>query len=91
MSITLPDQPTESASERNGVFSYAGENHSFVLGAGVGFVSAATGTFSLATLLVGVALGETKANGKALREIQSEPWYAVGGLLAGVLAGTVLA
>ena len=86
------DAPTEDESPRDGLLSYAGEWHSAVIGVATGLVSGLTGVFAFASFLVGAALTESylAGNPRALREVRREPWYALGGLVAGLLVGFAL-
>lgn len=88
--MELPDGATEADTERNGVLSYAGEWHALLLGIGAGLVVAMTGRWEFAALVVAVALGVQAAPTPRLRELTSEPWCAIGGLLIGMVIGCVM-
>jgi len=94
---------TESDTDYNGVFSYAGEWHAFLIGIGAGIVAVYTNQPLVGVGVIGVALG-VKGIGKlagpldgknVVHEIKREPWYAIGGTLlgwtvAGVYTGAAL-
>lgn len=96
----LPDGPTEASTSRDGVLSYAGEWHALVIGAGAGLAAAATGTWVLVVVVAGASLGlevarrspSTVEKGTLpwVGEVRKEPWYALGGLLAGVPIGLLV-
>lgn len=98
MEIDLPDGPTEDSTSRDGLLSYAGEWHALVIGLGTGLAAGATGTWMLAVVVATAALGlevakvagQTPTAGKALGEVRREPWYALGGLSLGAVAGVLL-
>ncbi|PSP80181.1 hypothetical protein BRC81_03035 [Halobacteriales archaeon QS_1_68_20] len=85
------DAPTEDDSDRDGVFSYAGEYHAAVIGLGAGFAAAILARPEIAGAVIAVALGTPTANkvvGKlrgrgVVRELRREPWYGVGATLVG--------
>jgi len=89
------DAPTESDSERNGVFSYAGEYHAFAIGAGAGAVAALGTNPELAAAVVAVALGGSSVEAarnrlkgkKVVEEVSTEPWYSIGGVALGYAIG----
>lgn len=83
------DAPTESESDRDGVLSYAAEWHALEIGLAVGFLAAVSGEWHLALLVATVALGVRKAQGKTLREVAREGWYALSGLFVGAIIGMV--
>jgi O-antigen/teichoic acid export membrane protein len=96
--MTDMDAPTEEESPRDGLFSYAGEWHSFIVGAGAGVAAAVTGQLAILAALAAVALGlegarralpETSriTSRVAVHELQREPWYAISGGLLGYVAG----
>lgn len=86
----LPDGRSESDTERNGLLSYAGEWHALILGLLAGITSGVTGEPALAMTVAGYVFGESKGNGKAFREIKSEPWYAAGGVIIGYIISPVV-
>jgi hypothetical protein len=78
--------PTESDSARDGLLSYAVEWHALTVGIAVGFVAGVTGRWELAGIAVGIVLGVRAAPApKKLRQLRREPWYALGGLVIGVI------
>lgn len=88
-----PTAATEAESERDGLLSWAGEWHATTLGAGFGAVGAVLGRPEVAAIGIAGALGLEAARrlpGTVASEIQQEPWYAVGGVVAGYLAGGVV-
>lgn len=76
-------QPSESDTEFDGVLSYATELHAVV----IGFTTAlALGLPGLAAVVItALAWRGSKriTNRKAIRELQREPWYGLGGGLIG--------
>lgn len=93
--VSLPDAPTEAGTTRDGFLSYAGEWHALALGLAAGIMFGVEGDVDHAVGLVGVALGgkgiegakSRIGNSKAASEISSEPWYAAGGVLVGLVFG----
>ena len=85
-----PAAPKESATEFNGVFSWAGESHAFTLGFGIGIA----GERELMVGFAGYAVAGGKANFEVgddahLRQVVEEPAYALGGLALGYVANRV--
>lgn len=98
--MTQADAPTEEESPRDGLFSYAGEYHAFIVGAGAGITAAVTGQLAILGALAAVALGiegATRAlpatsritSRVATAELRREPWYAIGGGLLGYAVGVI--
>lgn len=88
---------SEADSDYNGVFSYAGEYHAFIVGLSVGLVSGNLGTPEVALGLMAATLG-LKGSEKlsriiaadvAVAEIRREPWYSIGGVVVGYLGSAV--
>jgi uncharacterized protein YfaA (DUF2138 family) len=86
---SLPDDPTGADSDRDGAFSYAGEWHAFTIGAGVGVATALPST-TAARFLYSVIGIRADSRTDAMREAKAESWYAVGGLMVGLLLGMAL-
>jgi len=85
--LTGADAEHERDSQRDGAFSYSKENHAFVLGLGAGLLTGLTGRRDLAVVVAAVALGVRAAPTGRLKQLRKEPWYALGGLILGFLAG----
>jgi hypothetical protein len=89
----LPDEPTEEASERDGFLSYAVEVHALGLGVGAGMTAALTGRWEIVGVTGSVALGVGGAavsSAPVARNITREPWYFLGGLAVGLVAGAAI-
>lgn len=88
LKIILPDGARESDTQRDGLFSYAGEWHSFIIAG----VATLVGGWAMATLLVGAIINEQvrsppgRLNPVVYKELRREPWYGLGGVVGG-LAG----
>lgn len=97
--LGFSDAPTEAASDRNGLFSYAGEVHAFLLGVAAGYAAASLDRPEVAGAVMATALGYggyrqvLKRSGvaskgeSAVGEIEREPWYAIGGTIVGFAVG----
>lgn len=84
----LPDHARESDSDYNGAFSYAGEWHAFSIGLAVGLTAVLP--IPRAQKFVNSVLElEAETRSGALREARDESWYALGGMVVGILAGLV--
>lgn len=90
----------EKGTEYDGFLSYAGEWHSLTLGLAVGVSSAIMRTPEVAATTALVALGykskdkmpnvgKKKEKASTVGEIRREPWYAVGGIIIGFVAGAL--
>lgn len=76
----LPTAARERGTEYNGLFSYAGEWHSAIIGLAVGLFA----PYELMVFMVGVAVDEQVTVGRpALKEFRSEPWYGLGLMIVG--------
>lgn len=91
------DEPTEEDSPGDGLFSYAGEWHSAVIGLGIGIVA---GYLQIPMFLVGgiaatlgLPMGSRILNRfgfsakGALVELKREPWYGISFMLIGFIIG----
>jgi len=77
--------PSESESARDGLLSYAVEWHALTLGLAVGLAAGLTQRWELVGIAVAIVLGVRAAPGK-LSQLRREPWYALGGLVIGIVA-----
>jgi hypothetical protein len=80
--------PSESDSARNGLLSYAVEWHAVIVGFAVGLVAGLTQRWELAGAAVAIILSVRAAPGK-LSQLRREPWYALGGLLLGMIGASI--
>lgn len=93
----------EHQTDYDGFLSYAGEFHALTLGLATGFASIVAGEPKVAALVIlatiGVRgsgtvarqlakIGKKREDSTALGELRREPWYAVGGVIIGVVGGT---
>lgn len=92
-----PDGAREQDTKRPGFLSYAGEWHALAVGLAAGLAAGTTGRWELAAAVVAVALGMQAGKVKGadpsvamVGEVRSEPWYALGGVVIGSVAGLVL-
>lgn len=86
LEIILPDGAREKDTEYDGLFSYAGEWHSAIVGLAAGLF----GPYEIMVFLVAVAIDEEITAGtKALSEFRSEPWYGMGGMIGGFVVRKV--
>ena len=82
----LPDAGSEDETERDGAFSYASEWHAFFLGIGIGMATVMPVPYFRRFVWLATGLAETDpGRTEAIREIQKESWYAVGGAVLGIL------
>lgn len=88
--------PSEGSSDYDGLLSYATEWHALLIGVGAGLVAGWTMMPLLAAATIACALGIRGLKGvpkirdrAAIRELQAEPWYGIGGTLLGYLLATV--
>lgn len=84
----------EQGTGYNGPFSYAGEYHSASIGVIAGISTVVMGspipiTF-VATAIFSEKISE-RGSVKAYHEVRSEPWYAAGGTVLGLVIGAVVA
>lgn len=85
----LPDEPTESETDRDGAFSYATEVHAFTVGYAAGLV-AVLPVPRLARLTYQILQVEHPSRSGAIAEARAESWYALGGIALGVLSGVAI-
>jgi len=78
----------EDESDRDGFLSVYREWHSLTVGLAIGLVAGLTGTWELAGIVAGIALGVRAAKGP-LEDVRQEPWYALGGLTVTLVLATV--
>lgn len=81
-----PTAGRESASDYNGLFSWAGESHPFIICLALGLL----GEMSLMVAVAGYAIRGAESEHKLsddnhIRQIAMEPAYAMGGLAIGYL------
>lgn len=91
---------SESETEYDGFLSYSSEIHAFITGIGAGFASYTVGSPEVGVSIILVSIGyggysELAKNGgeapeKISKELQREPWYAIGGTFLGFLIGGAL-
>lgn len=86
-----PAAPSEDSREYDGVFSWAGESHAFIIGLVLGFI----GAKELMVALAGFALGGAKAeynfsNDPHVRQVAEEPAYALSGLAVGFVLNLLI-
>lgn len=86
-----PAAPSESSTDFDGLFSWAGESHAFAIGFGVGLTADPT----LMTAFVGYALADMKVrydftDDPHVRQVTEEPAYALGGMAIGYIVNTRL-
>ncbi|QSG06475.1 hypothetical protein [Halapricum desulfuricans] len=79
---------SEAESDRNGLLSTRREWHALIVGLAVGVVAGLTERWELAGVATAIVLGVREAGG-ALQELRREPWYALGGLVLGIVATVV--
>lgn len=91
------DAPTESESLRDGVLSHATEYHALIIGLGAGFVAELMQQPVLAAAVIALAFGAGSVDWarqylskEVETELRQEPWYAVGGVLAGYVVGVLV-
>lgn len=78
----LPVGAREKDTEYDGLFSYAGEWHSAIIGGAVGLF----GSYEMLVFMVAVAIDEEiSAGNKAVGEFRREPWYGLGVMAAAYL------
>lgn len=90
LSKYLPDEPTESESERDGLFSYAIEVHAFVFGLGLGYAARSHPEAEAAAIgLILATFGVERVAGQSSRvpdyirrQVRTELHYFVGGYFA---------
>ena len=85
---------SEATTDRNGFLSYAAETHALGMGLAAGWFVAATGETQLLGVVYGAAVygrtrGEGQKRSEILNDIATEKHYALGGIVAGALLGTV--
>ena len=84
----------ESATDRDGILSYAAESHAAGAGLGVGFLLAVSGYYRLfGAVYFGLAHRNRKGSlfsGQLLEDIQKETQYFLGGLVAGAVLGRII-
>lgn len=87
----LPDGPTEDSTDRDGAFSYAGEWHAFFTGVGVGMAAVVPSKkfkrFVWYALSIDTLRDDEVEVSDAMAEARSEGWYAMGGVVFGVVLG----
>ncbi|MCU4716857.1 hypothetical protein [Halapricum hydrolyticum] len=76
---------SEAESDRDGLLSTRREWHALVVGLAVGIVAGLTRRWELAGVAVAIVLGVRHAPGR-LSQLRREPWYALGGLVLGIVA-----
>ena len=85
--------PKESATERDGVLSYAAESHAAGAGLGVGFMISMSGYSRLYGLVYEVLTltnrGDRLFHGQLLDDVRKEKQYFLGGLAAGGILGLI--
>lgn len=85
-----PAAASEGKTDFNGVFSWAGESHAFTIGFGVGL----TGEQSMMVGFAGYAVAGAKSQFEVskdahIRQVATEPAYALGGMVLGYIANLV--
>lgn len=83
---------TESDTARDGLLSYRSEWHALTLGVAIGLAMLvpSANLRRVVWYAIGIETLEAEKRSKALREIRKESWYALGGVVLGVLLGVVL-
>lgn len=81
--IAGADVATEDGSEYDGLLSYAGEWHSLIIGLGAGLGLGVVGVAAVAATALGLESSRKITNRKAVKELNREPWYGIGGSLLG--------
>jgi len=74
-----PQSPTAT-----GMLSYAVEFHALTLGLAVGIAAGLTQRWEFVGIAVAIILGVRGAPGR-LSQLRQEPWYALGGLVIGII------
>jgi len=74
---------SESASDRNGLLSYATEWHALIIGLGAGLGLGIPGVAVVSATALGLKGMKRISTRKAVQELVQEPWYGIGGAVIG--------
>lgn len=89
--IKAAGQPKESDSDRNGFLSYSAEAHAAGVGIGIGWLALVTGNMQLLAVIIPAITGGLRAKNKdyskILKDVATEPHYALGGVVVGGMLG----
>lgn len=71
----LPDSPTESGTDRNGLLSYAGEWHGLAVGAFLGVLAGATQNPAIFLVAIGLIAGKKSYQRAHMKDASRETAY----------------
>ena len=82
---------SESASDRDGLLSYATEWHALIIGLGAGLGLGIPGVAVVSATALGLKGMKRISTRKAVQELVQEPWYGIGGSVIGFLGNHLVA
>lgn len=82
---------SEGEYDRTGFMSHAAETHAFGAGFGVGLSASVAGEYRFVGALLAIVFGTDSrptSTTRIMKDVLTEPHYAIGGLAAGMLLGS---